>query len=80
MAWNNDTSSSTDDELGSKPANNESPSPGKKKGWGLGKTKIKGAPSFGKTTIGSGSRKSSGAPKGFGRKGSTTKGNALKNA
>lgn len=78
MAWNNDTSSSTDDELDAKFANNESA--GKKKGWGLGKTKIKGAPSFGKTTIGSGSRKSSGAPKGFGRKGSTTKGNALKNA
>jgi hypothetical protein len=56
---------------------------GNKKGFGMTATKVKGAtklPSFGKMTLGTGTRKSTAAPKGAGVKGQTTKSNALKGA
>lgn len=76
MAWDSDTTSSTDDDLDSKPTNNFAAKP-----FG-GKTKVKGAPkSFGKGFgKGIGTRKSTSAPRGSGRKGLTTKSNALKDA
>lgn len=82
MAWDSDTLSSDSDDLNSKPSDNLSPKPAKK-GWGkggawVGKTKVKAAgKGFGK---GIGTRKSTSAPRGEGRKGQTTKSNALKNA
>lgn len=77
MAWNNDTTSSTDDELDSKAAPNSLPTGGKNPLIGI-KIKVKNAPKgFSK---GIGTRKSTSAPKGLGKKGSTTKANALKNA
>lgn len=84
MAWDNgsgDTDSSTEDDLDSKPADNEFAP--KKLPFGGGKTKVKGASGLGnltKVSKGIGSRKSTSAPHGSGRKGSTTKSNALKNA
>lgn len=78
MAWDSDTTSSTDDDLQGKAADNEFAP--KKLPFGGGKTKVKGATNFAKVSKGIGTRKSTSAPKGSGRKGSTTKSNALKNA
>lgn len=72
MAWDSDATSSTDDDLESKPTNNFAPK--KPAIFSGGKTKIKGA------SKGIGTRKSTNAPRGTGRKGSTNKSNALKNA
>jgi hypothetical protein len=80
MAWDSDSTSANEDDLDSKPSDNQSPTIGKKSpGALIGiKVKVKGAPKgFGK---GIGTRKSTSTPRGFGRKGSTTKANALKNA
>lgn len=75
MAWDNDTVAGDTDDLDSKPADNLSP---KKSSFVGSKTKIKGAgKSFGK---GIGTRKSTSAPRGSGRKGGTNKSNALKGA
>jgi hypothetical protein len=82
MAWDSDSGSANEDDLDSKPTDNQTV-PGVKKAappFG-GKTKVKGAKSFGKGFIkGIGTRKSTSAPRGEGRKGQTTKSNALKNA
>jgi hypothetical protein len=78
-----DILSADQDELDSKASDNVAPGLKKKKGWGGSKgTKI-GSGNLGglvKVSKGIGTRKSTGAPKGFGRKGNTTKANALKNA
>lgn len=87
MAWDNgssDTDSSTEDDLDAKPTDHEfGPSMRKPTPFGGGKPKVKGASGLGsltKVSKGIGSRKSTSAPRGSGRKGSTTKSNALKNA
>jgi hypothetical protein len=80
MAYDSDTTVANEDDLDSKPVDNEfAPN---KLPFG-GKTKIKGASGLGgltKVSKGIGTRKSTSAPRGSGRKGSTTKSNALKNA
>ncbi len=90
MAWNNssDSTSANQDDLDSKASNNLVPSDHefgpsmRPKGKRRGFAKISSANTSGsvKVSKGIGTRKSTSAPRGSGRKGSTTKGNALKNA
>lgn len=81
MAWDSDSSAANDDDLDSSPSDNEFAP--KKLPFGEGKLKVKGASGLGnltKVSKGTGTRKSTAAPRGSGRKGNTTKSNALKNA
>lgn len=77
MAWNNDTTSASEDDLDSKASPNSLPTGSKDPLIGI-KIKVKNAPKgFSK---GIGTRKSTSAPRGAGKKGTTTKANSLKNA
>ncbi len=84
MAWNNssDSTSANQDDLDSTPSDSFGTGKvvfGKRK---KGFAKISSANTSGsvKVSKGIGTRKSTSAPRGSGRKGSTTKSNALKNA